>query len=404
MNLVVTKERRFVKGPDNRIYTDNEQASGYSVLRRYLDVFDSLTVVGRLREESVEGLTAVTGPGIDFVPVPDYLGPRDYFWKKKAIRTIFRDLVEDRRGASCFIARCPGTMAAELTDQLRWRSYPFGLEVVGDPYDVFAPGAIRHPLRPLFRWKFPRELQSVCLSAAAVSYVTEYQLQRRYPASPGVFTTHYSSIHLNDSDFIESSREFQQKEHYQLVFVGTMAQLYKAPDVLINAVAKCLQRGFNIELRMVGDGMFRRQLEKMAECCGEKVRFLGRLPAGDAVREELDRADLFVLPSKGEGLPRAMIEAMARGLPCIGTTASGIPELLPEEDLVAPGDSDALARKIMEVLSDPARMTRMSGRNLQKSADYLVDKLRKRRIEFYHEVLQQTETFLKAQTQEAGVR
>jgi len=59
-------------------------------------------------------------------------------------------------------------------------------------------------------------------------------------------------------------------------------------------------------------------------------------------------------------MPRAMIEAMARGLPCIGSAVGGIPELLSSEDLVSRGDAGALALKIMEVVSQPDRMTRMS--------------------------------------------
>ena len=128
---------------------------------------------------------------------------------------------------------------------------------------------------------------------------------------------------------------------------------------------------------------------------GPRVRFLGQLPAGDAVRAELDRADLFVLPSRTEGLPRAMVEAMARALPCIGSTAGGIPELLPAEDLLPPGDAAAQARKIREVVSDPGRMARMSARNLEKAEEYRDDALRERRVAFYQNITNQTETWVR---------
>jgi glycosyltransferase involved in cell wall biosynthesis len=92
-----------------------------------------------------------------------------------------------------------------------------------------------------------------------------------------------------------------------------------------------------------------------------------------------------------------MIEAMARGLPCIGSTVGGFPELLPDEDMVLPGDVAALASKIREVVADPERMARMSARNLEKARQYEDECLRKRRIEFYRYVQATTELWLKTQ-------
>ena len=90
-----------------------------------------------------------------------------------------------------------------------------------------------------------------------------------------------------------------------------------------------------------------------------------------------------------------MIEAMARALPCIGSTVGGIPELLPLEDLVPPGDAAALARKIREVVIDPGRMARMSTRNLEKAREYREDALRERRVAFYQNIRNQTETWVR---------
>ncbi|MBV8270174.1 MAG: glycosyltransferase family 4 protein [Planctomycetaceae bacterium] len=160
-------------------------------------------------------------------------------------------------------------------------------------------------------------------------------------------------------------------------------------------MAACMREGLDLRLTMVGDGKERPGLEARARALGlgPRVRFLGQLPAGEAVRAELDRADLFVLPSRTEGLPRAMVEAMARALPCIGSWVGGIPELLPREDLVPPGDAAALARKIREVVCDPDRMARMSACNLEKAEQYREDALRGRRIAFYQHVREATEAW-----------
>jgi hypothetical protein len=72
----------------------------------------------------------------------------------------------------------------------------------------------------------------------------------------------------------------------------------------------------------------------------------------------------------------------------------GIPELLPPENMVPAGDVDALARKIREVVTNPARMACMSARSLEKAQGYREEVLRKRRITFYRYVRDETETWL----------
>jgi len=86
-----------------------------------------------------------------------------------------------------------------------------------------------------------------------------------------------------------------------------------------------------------------------------------------------------------------MIEAMARGLPCLGSQVGGIPELLPPENLVPPGDAGALARKIAEVVADSGRLARMSARNLDDATGYREEALTGRRRSFYRHVRELTE-------------
>jgi len=269
--------------------------------------------------------------------------------------------------ASAFVLRVPGNIGTLVWRQLAREGRPYGLEVVGDPFDVYSPGAEAHPLRPLFRIWFAENLRRQCRGAAAVSYVTAGALQRRYPAAAGAPTTHYSSVELTAADFaVAPADPVGADRPLELVTVGSLDQMYKGIDVLIDAMRRCVDRGCDLRLTVVGDGRHRDELERLSRDLGlgSRIAFAGHLDGPQRVRERLDRADLFVLASRQEGLPRAMIEAMARGLPCLGTRVGGIPELLPVSDTVPPGDPRALADAIADMTGDRERMRRAAARNL----------------------------------------
>jgi glycosyltransferase involved in cell wall biosynthesis len=264
---------------------------------------------------------------------------------------------------------------------------PFAVEVVGDPLEVLSARAVRTVARPLLRSLLARDLRAMCRGAEAASYVTEAVLQQSYP--PGGWSTSYSSIDLGD-DALASEEQVRSRVGgrppdadgcWRLVFVGSLARLYKGPDVLIDAVALCRARGMRLALSVIGDGGCRVALEARARSRGVAgaVRFAGQLPAGAAVREALDAAHLFVLPSRGEGLPRAMIEAMARGIPCLGTAVSGIPELLPADRLVPPDDAGALARALGHLCSPGTDLVALGLRDLAVARRYGRAELQPRR-------------------------
>lgn len=393
MKVVVALEPRFDRTPDGAIWT--LVGFAYPFWKRYLDVFDEVCAVARVRDvpHVPSDWQRADGEGVSFVPIPYYIGPLQYLLKARAVQQAAQNSVGSR---DAVILRVGGQIASCIKPILFQTGHPYGVEVVADPYDVFAPGSIKSPLRRFLRWYSPPRLRELCFNACAAFYVTQEALQKRYPCPN--FSVSASTVKLTEKSFVSQPRSNQEKAHsWTIIFVGTMAQLYKAPDVLINAIAICVGEGLNLEFVLVGDGQYRGELEALAQKLGldKRVRFLGQLPCGDAVRSQLDRADLFVLPSHQEGLPRAMLEAMARSLPCIGSTVGGIPEILPAEDMVTSGDVEALARKIREVVTNPQRMAEMSARNLETAQQYRDELLQKKRIAFYHHVREITEEWLK---------
>jgi glycosyltransferase involved in cell wall biosynthesis len=85
-------------------------------------------------------------------------------------------------------------------------------------------------------------------------------------------------------------------------------------------------------------------------------------------------------------MPRALLEAMARGLACLATPVGGVPQLLPAEALVPVGDAAALARAIAEVAGDEATRSRWTDANRATAARYAERVLAPRRVELYEAV------------------
>lgn len=397
MNLVVALEHHFHRTSDGAVWT--QALFPYSYWTRYLAVFEHVRVTARVREVSSvpSDWVRADGKGVSLAGVPDYLGPRQYLLRAWQVQAAVNNSVDPNHAVILYLH---GQIAWCVESVLRRSKHPYGAYIIADPYEAFTPGAIRHSLRPFFRWWFTQQLRRQCANACAVAYVTEHALQRRYPPSLGAFSTYFAMGDMPDEAFVRFPRPSRKGTNTTiLTMVGSLAHLYKGPDVAMDAVAECLREGLDLRLVLIGDGKLRAELEARAASLGLKDRicFLGQLTAGVAVRTQLDDSDLYIMPSRTEGLPRAMIEAMARGLPCIGSTAGGIPELLLPEDMVPPGDATALARKIREVVTDPARMVRMAARNLEKAKQYRDEAVRDQRIAFYRYVREKTEAWLRSQ-------
>lgn len=243
-----------------------------------------------------------------------------------------------------------------------------------------------------------RRLRRKCRQAVAASYVTRLALQARYPASSEAYVCAVSDVrldgHFADPQTIENRKQktLQLAEGLRcparLGFVGSLATYYKGADILIKAVALCRQEGLQVEAHLLGDGRTRPELYALALklAVSQHVHFHGHVPAGKAVFDFLDSIDIFLSPSRQEGLPRAMLEAMARGCPCIGSAVGGIPELLATEALIQPADEIQLSEAINRFASDGNLMLRMIEHNINVAQSFRPDALEEAHHGFLNEV------------------
>jgi glycosyltransferase involved in cell wall biosynthesis len=142
--------------------------------------------------------------------------------------------------------------------------------------------------------------------------------------------------------------------------VGGVGRLtrQKGFDLLVEATRRLVREGWPVEVRLAGAGRERDRLA--AAAAGLPVRLAGFT---DDVPGFLAELDVFCLPSRAEGLPLALLEAMMAGLPCLATAVGEVPAAAGEAALVVPPeDVDALTRALRQLLGDPRLRAELAGR------------------------------------------
>jgi glycosyltransferase involved in cell wall biosynthesis len=155
---------------------------------------------------------------------------------------------------------------------------------------------------------------------------------------------------------VEARRRLGLPEQGRIaLFIGNLVPV-KGLDVLIRA-CEALPRDFSCTFCLIGQGPLRAALERQAAETGvsSRAHFLGPRPHGE-LPDWYRAADLFVLPSRSEGVPTVLLEAAACGTPFVASRVGGVPEIahLGANRLVPPGSPAELARAILEVLEAPS--------------------------------------------------
>ncbi|MES7612140.1 glycosyltransferase family 4 protein, partial [Cutibacterium acnes] len=144
---------------------------------------------------------------------------------------------------------------------------------------------------------------------------------------------------------------------------------------------------FDVEVTIIGDGSLKESLENYSNELRVNAKFVGAVTDRDYLFELLASSDIFVIPSHTEGMPRSLLEAMAIGLPCLGTSVGGIPEVLDSNMLFSPNDPNSCARKISELISNKSLIEMQSKRNIDFiRKNYSKKSLDEKKIKFWSEL------------------
>jgi glycosyltransferase involved in cell wall biosynthesis len=218
----------------------------------------------------------------------------------------------------------------------------------------------------------------------------------------GVPTTRIIRI-PNGVDISRSKKErtYELHDPVRLTFVGRLHE-QKGVDVLLQALRQLRERrpGVRLCLRLVGDGPSKAELVAIADRneIAEDVEFLGDR---DDVAELLEESDIFVLPSRAEGLSNALLEAMSGGLPVVVSNIPGNDDVIEHEDnglLFTSDDPTSLTSELMRLLDD-MQLRQAIGRRARVRVQerYGLDVVAQQYARLYHELLPDRYTELRGQ-------
>ena len=216
-------------------------------------------------------------------------------------------------------------------------------------------------------------------------YVTKEFLQNRYPCyCNSINASNVYITELNDEILLKRYKKIENYKDDHIYSLATCAAVdvkFKAQEDVIKAISKLKRKGkiFNYYLAGGGDQKYLKKISRKYNV-EKQVFFLGNLN-NEQINNLLDKIDIYIQPSKQEGLPRAVIEAMNRACPVLGANAGGIPELIDKKYLFKKGRVNEIVKKIEEILKDD--MKNIAKRNFEESSKYLSSITDKIRNDYY---------------------
>lgn len=373
--IMVSLEHRFYSYNDV-LYT--KLAFDYIYWKQYLSFFDSICIVARVKKVSVldANMKKVTGENVKFYPMPYYHGVRSFFYKLP--HTIFSSYKASCLGGS-YILRS-GNISNMLWFWLFLKRKPYLREYPGNIKEgiqgVAGKGAVIKLISNFSDWIAKYQAKH----SKANSYVSKYCADIYQSNKPSYI---FSSFNCDEIQVKKADYKLSDENKLSLIAVGRL-EGEKGHEDLINALMYIDKPA---ELHIIGDGSRLNSLQELAEKNKLNVEFHGAITNRDKMFNLISQSDIYVIPSHTEGMPRALLEAMAIGMPCIGTNVGGIPEVLPNELLVEPKSPECLSELIGKLYANEEYRKICGQRNLSfVIKNYSIDKMNELKVKFWSEL------------------
>lgn len=309
-------------------------AAAYAAWKPFVEAFGAVTVLARVdRHGTDDSGEIVDGEDVNVVALPYFTGFRSM---PLGLIKLRRSLRKIGTPDDVFVGRVPELTSLELLRRARALGAKSLAILVIDPKELRS--LLPSPVGPLLAAILTPLARRAIRKAHAVSYVSERYFQTEYPAGQGMPTMGRSDVILPRGWLEKSPRHGPGEGALRLVSIGTLEHPAKGMDFLLDVVEHLRDQGTDLALTIIGEGRLRAELEDSAQERGLAVTFTGQIGDKTRLGELLDEASIYVSGSRAEGLPRATVEAMGRGLPVV-TTAAGAAAELVEPPFLTPIDA-----------------------------------------------------------------
>lgn len=330
-------------------------------------------------EKASEKMTPMP-QGTVVTEVPNYLSAGVFLKNRiKAYRIIEKQIMD----SDVVIARLPGFISQVAIAYAKKHNKPYIVELVGCVRDSLNNHSLLGKLMSSYEYI---RIKRIISSSDYVMYVTNEFLQKRYPCKLGN-TIGVSDVVTSPIDFDQlENRYVVDKDYLAIGTAGAIDVKYKGQEYVIRALGKLKRDGIvRYTYHIAGSGD-KTRLEHIAkeERVDDLIVFDGSIPH-DNISNWYDSLDLYVQPSLVEGMPRSLLEAMSRGLPCFGSNIGGIPELLPSSSLFEPSSCSEVVELLIKI--DREYLETTAKTCLEKSRQYTPQLLKNRRDAFYLQFL-----------------
>jgi len=353
-----------------------------SVRERFLALGDSVTFLIRVKHleecELPKRLSIIQNISFDVVEVPNSKSIKGFlknYWK---VRRIVDETVKKH---DILVARIPSLSGKLAFYSAKKMGVPTLVECVGCTFDAYWNYDWKGKLIAHYK-KYQQA--NILKNASHVIYVTNEFLQERYPTLGKHVSCSNVELKLwDDNSLTKRVQKIQLFDKSNKIVIGTAAALvpYKGQDDVVRAISLLNKKGLSFEYRVAGNGdpsYLEQIIEK--ENVADQVKILGPVPH-EKMLDFYSNLDIYIQPSKTEGLPRAMIEAMSTACVCLGARTAGIPELIRDEFIFMPGDYHAIAKIILHINNEKMRIA--AEENFNNAKSYKFDIINERRLKFY---------------------